>query len=87
MHFVELLLVLDQPIVPELDPLEQRDDARNLRGRHYLAVAVHAPQRQKLNGEQTLHHVAHEFQQHQMAEATKRAFHQLPDVHDQLPTA
>ena len=67
MHYVELLLVIAQPIVIALDPLVQRGVVRNLQGMHYLAVVMHALHNQKLLGEQTSHHVAREYQQHRTA--------------------
>ena len=85
MHCVELLLGIYRPIVLGLDQLEQRDDARSLRDMHYPAIAVHVLQHLKPHGGQTLLHDVHEFQQHQMAKATKPAIHLLRGVHDQLP--
>ena len=51
MHYAELLLVMYPLIVLGLGPLEQRDDARNLRGRHYPVIAVHELQHQRPRGE------------------------------------
>ena len=74
-----------QQIVLGLGLPEQRVGARNLQGRHCLAIAVHALQHQKPHGAQTLLHDVHEFQQHQTVKAAKRAFHLLLGARDQLP--